>query len=65
MALSTSPRLRKRLPNAKLLGETSLMFEIHPTLTSKDIDNNIAIIDKVMNIASQIKIVHDRKTKKF
>ncbi len=28
---------KERLPNAKLLGETSLMFLVHPTLTTDDI----------------------------
>ena len=30
---------KKRLPNARHLGETSLMFQVHPTLTASDISH--------------------------
>jgi dTDP-4-amino-4,6-dideoxygalactose transaminase len=43
----------KRLKNAKKLGETSLMFMVHPTLTSSDIEKTYDVISKVMNIASK------------
>ena len=33
----TAFRPKKRLPNAKRLGETSLMFLCHPTLTKDEI----------------------------
>jgi dTDP-4-amino-4,6-dideoxygalactose transaminase len=42
----------ERLPNAKLLGETSLMFLIHPTITSVDIKKACSIIDNVLHKAS-------------
>lgn len=44
-------RSQKRLPNAKELGETSLMFLVHPTLTEEDMKDVLKAIDKVMNIA--------------
>jgi dTDP-4-amino-4,6-dideoxygalactose transaminase len=44
-------RSQKRLPNAKELGETSLMFLVHPTLTEDDMKDVLKAIDKVMNIA--------------
>ena len=45
----------KRLSNAKELGETSLMFEIHPTLKEKDIQKTLTTIDKVLCKASSVK----------
>ncbi|WP_435950494.1 DegT/DnrJ/EryC1/StrS family aminotransferase [Psychrobacter sp. DM8] len=36
-----------RLPVAKALGETSLMFLVHPTLTSQEIEKTILAIDDV------------------
>jgi dTDP-4-amino-4,6-dideoxygalactose transaminase len=44
-----------RLPVAKELGETSLMFLVHPTLTEKDMMSVAAIVDKVMSEAVQQK----------
>jgi dTDP-4-amino-4,6-dideoxygalactose transaminase len=40
------------LPNAKELGETSLMFLVHPTLTEKEISQTCKAIEKVMVQAS-------------
>jgi hypothetical protein len=37
-----------RLPVAKELGETSLMFLVHPTLSTRDIDDTIAAVREVM-----------------
>ncbi len=39
---------KKRLPNAKLLGETSLMFLIHPTITKEQMYKYAEIIHKVL-----------------
>ncbi|SFN30522.1 hypothetical protein SAMN05660284_01166 [Formivibrio citricus] len=41
-----------RLPVAKALGETSLMFMIHPTLTFQDVQNTADAIAKVMAVAT-------------
>jgi Predicted pyridoxal phosphate-dependent enzyme apparently involved in regulation of cell wall biogenesis len=41
-------RPAERLPVAKELGETSLMFLVHPTLTEKDMKIVAAIVGKVM-----------------
>lgn len=35
---------KNRLPGAKMLGETSLMFLVHPTLTTQDIDDACEVI---------------------
>jgi dTDP-4-amino-4,6-dideoxygalactose transaminase len=40
-----------RLPVAKELGETSLMFLVHPTLTEKDMMSVASIVGKVMSEA--------------
>ncbi len=40
---------KERLPVAKELGETSLMFLVHPTLTDAEIDKTCEVIIKVMN----------------
>lgn len=37
------------LPNARLLGETSLMFLVHPTLTCEEIERTIFVIKQVFN----------------
>ncbi len=42
----------ERLPNAKKLGETTLMFLIHPTLTPAEMDEMCNVIDSVMSEAS-------------
>ena len=38
---------KTRLPNAKLLGETSLMLLIHPTLTKKEIELTCKVLKDV------------------
>lgn len=42
----------ERLPNAYLLGETSLMFLVHPTLTDSDIQKTCEVIHQVFTQAS-------------
>ena len=42
-----------RLPAAKEMGETSLMFLVHPTLTNKDMDTVAKAVSKVMAEASR------------
>ena len=37
-----------RLPVAKELGETSLMFLVHPTLSANDMYNVVSAVEKVM-----------------
>ncbi|HDR1021077.1 TPA: DegT/DnrJ/EryC1/StrS aminotransferase family protein [Pasteurella multocida] len=49
---NTPWRPAKRLSNAKLLGETSLMFLVHPTLTSENMQK---CIDVIKNVIEQIK----------
>lgn len=39
----------QRLPNARHLGETSLMFLTHPTLTQTDLDRIVSAIHSVMS----------------
>jgi len=41
---------QKRLPAAKMLGETSMMFQVHPTLTEGDMNY---IIDKMREILKE------------
>ncbi|MCG8523312.1 MAG: DegT/DnrJ/EryC1/StrS aminotransferase family protein [Pseudomonadales bacterium] len=41
-----------RLPVAKELGETSLMFLVHPTLTDAELDQTIDALSDVMAVAS-------------
>jgi dTDP-4-amino-4,6-dideoxygalactose transaminase len=45
----------KRLSLAKELGETSLMFLVHPTLSQNDLENAGGVIGKVMAVASKAK----------
>jgi dTDP-4-amino-4,6-dideoxygalactose transaminase len=49
----TGWRPESRLPNAQQLGETSLMFLVHPTLTDADIQKTCNAIEHVMQIASK------------
>lgn len=50
---NTPWRPKTRLKNAKKLGETSLMFLVHPTLTKDDIDDTVKnikiVIDSIEN----------------
>lgn len=46
---NTGLRPEIRLPTAKQLGETSLMFLVHPTLTTVEIQQTVAAIDKVFS----------------
>ena len=46
-------RPEKRLPNAQELGETSLMFLVHPTLTVEEIDKTCQVITNVLNEAQK------------
>ncbi|TMM46378.1 DegT/DnrJ/EryC1/StrS family aminotransferase [Colwellia ponticola] len=46
-------RPEQRLPNAVELGETSLMFLVHPTLTEKEIATTCSTIYKVFKLASK------------
>lgn len=48
---NTSLRPVVRLPVAKVLGETSLMFLVHPTLTEGEIDKTCSVIKDVMTKA--------------
>lgn len=48
----TGFRPPRRLPVARELGETSLMFLVHPTLTEADIDKTCAVLAQVMERAS-------------
>ena len=45
----TGFRPKERLPNAKELGDTSLMFLVHPTLTKDEIQKTCDVLINVMN----------------
>lgn len=49
----TGLRPVRRLPHARLLGETSLMFLVHPTLTVAEVDKTCDVITSVMRQASR------------
>lgn len=46
-------RPEKRLPVARELGETSLMFQVHPTLSDSEIQETGAAIQKVLLVATR------------
>jgi dTDP-4-amino-4,6-dideoxygalactose transaminase len=48
----TTFRPATRLPVAKELGETSLMFLVHPTLTAQDLEKTCSVLDRVLGEAS-------------
>jgi len=45
--------LLERLPVARELGETSLMFLIHPTLTEDDMEDTVQAVEKVLRVATK------------
>jgi dTDP-4-amino-4,6-dideoxygalactose transaminase len=47
----TGWRPEQRLRNAKELGETSLMFLVHPTLTASEIDKTVEVVHAVLSQA--------------
>jgi len=49
---NTEWRPKERLPVARALGETSLMFLVHPTLTDAEIQKTCDAIERVMSLAS-------------
>jgi dTDP-4-amino-4,6-dideoxygalactose transaminase len=49
----TDFRPKERLNNAKELGETSLMFLVHPTLTQREIDLTGQVLTEVMHEATK------------
>ena len=49
----TEFRPKERLVNSKELGETSLMFLVHPTLTKDEIHQTCNIITSTMNLATR------------
>jgi len=52
-AFNNNYRPKKRLKNAKLLGETTLMFLIHPTISKKEIEMHCDNIAKILNLAKK------------
>ena len=50
---NTPWRPRQRLPNAKLLGETSLMMLVHPTLSDDEIQRSCQALAAVLALASR------------
>lgn len=50
---NTNFRPKERLQNAKLLGETSLMFLVHPTLSTDEIDQTCQAITSVLTQATK------------
>ena len=50
---NTGLKPKDRLPIAKELGETSLMFLVHPTLGLKDVENTCEVIQSVLKRSYQ------------
>jgi dTDP-4-amino-4,6-dideoxygalactose transaminase len=53
----TGWRPTERLPNARHLGETSIMFLVHPTLTQAEIDLTCEVVGKVLAEASAVSVI--------
>lgn len=49
----TGWRPAERLPVAKVLGETSIMFLVHPTLTEAEVDKACEVVRRVVSAASR------------
>lgn len=52
-AFPESMRPPRRHPIARELGETSLMFKVHPTLSERDLADTCVAVSKVMQIAAR------------
>ena len=50
---NTGWRPAQRLANAKVLGETSMMFLVHPTLTEQEIDLTCKVLSEVVQQATK------------
>ena len=50
----TGWRPDSRLPNAQELGETNMMFLVHPTLTSAEIQKTCVVLKQVLSAAQRI-----------
>jgi dTDP-4-amino-4,6-dideoxygalactose transaminase len=50
----TGLKVKKRLPNARHLGNTALMFLVHPTLTEEEIQQTCNAIEVVMGLATKL-----------
>lgn len=48
---NTDFRPRRRLRNARMLGETSMMFLVHPTLSSSEIRKTGEVVSEVLRLA--------------
>ena len=46
-------RPNERLKNARLLGETSLAFLVHPTLSPEDLEKTCSALETILNLASK------------
>lgn len=53
---NTGYRPKERLPVAKELGETSLMFLVHPSLSNQDIQKTCLVIREVMAMAEGVEL---------
>ena len=51
--MGTGWRPKEQLPGARQLGEISLMFLVHPTLTESEIEQTAEAIKNVMNQAQR------------
>ncbi len=51
-AFAARLRPKRRLPIARELGETCLMFLVHPTITEQDCADTVAAVEKVMAAAA-------------
>jgi dTDP-4-amino-4,6-dideoxygalactose transaminase len=49
---NTKFKPNKRLGNAKLLGQTSLMFQVHPSLSEENIEHTINVVNEIFSKAS-------------
>jgi dTDP-4-amino-4,6-dideoxygalactose transaminase len=47
----TGWRPSKRLPAARELGEMSILFLVHPTLTEAEVDKTCEVVRRVMGVA--------------
>jgi len=57
-AFPAKMRPRQRLPIARELGETSLAFQVHPTLETRHLERTCQVVEDVMRRATRAEVSH-------
>jgi dTDP-4-amino-4,6-dideoxygalactose transaminase len=56
---NTGWRPKERLPVARELGDTSIMFLVHPTLTAAEIAKTQSVLSEVLKLATREEVLDE------